>query len=278
MSHYDDVLGELKQKGERLANQYVMELYTILREEEKLPPEDCRTKIEHDCLDLWSKATIRKYLHPEAMNTKKQIAGKIGADEKKKKKNENEEDAMLVITATGGGNETGPNAQLNESFPVSQKEEDFARANLAEDDSISQREEEARTSFHNDLDQQLSSRTVSPELLEASKIIAYKDRKIEELNRLLNESRRQSSSSSSSSSTTLLLPDNLTKLIRQFPSTDFILKHNGYEVTSVQPARNEMSAAAYLSQTGTSNNNQIQQQSQDDSSTIHQQYQNEAAQ
>jgi hypothetical protein len=48
-------------------------------------------------------------------------------------------------------------------------------------------------------------------------------------------------------------------------------------VTSVQPARKDemlavaTPAAARPSQTGTSNNNQIQQQSQDDSSTIPQQ-------
>ena len=54
MSHYDDVLSELKDKGEKLAIRYVTELYIILRDEEKLQPEDCRAKIEHDCLDLWS--------------------------------------------------------------------------------------------------------------------------------------------------------------------------------------------------------------------------------
>lgn len=126
-SHYDEHLRELKQKGERLANEYIIKLYNDLREEENLPPEDCRAKIEHDCLDLWSKATIRKYLPPEAMNPKKQIAGKIGADEKKKKKNE--EEAMLAITATttSGGNETSPNAEVNESFPIAQKEEDPPR-------------------------------------------------------------------------------------------------------------------------------------------------------
>ena len=91
MSHDDDVLKEVKEKGEKLAVQYIPELYYILRDEEKLPPEDCRARIERDCLDLWSKATIRKYLPPtfllpEAMNTKKQIAGKIGAAEKKEEK------------------------------------------------------------------------------------------------------------------------------------------------------------------------------------------------
>ena len=66
MSDYDNVLADLKLKGKRLANQYISLLYHILRHQEKLPPEDCRAKIEHDCLDLWSRATIRKYLPPEA--------------------------------------------------------------------------------------------------------------------------------------------------------------------------------------------------------------------
>ena len=72
LSHYDDVLEELRKKGEMLANKYLVELYNILRDEEKLPPRDCRARIEHDCLDLWSKATIRKYLPDEAKDTLKQ--------------------------------------------------------------------------------------------------------------------------------------------------------------------------------------------------------------
>jgi hypothetical protein len=82
-SHYDDILNELRQKGERLANQYIVELYNILRDEEKMPPEDCRDKIEHDCVDLWSKATIRKYLPPESKDPKKRQAGKMGGNRKK---------------------------------------------------------------------------------------------------------------------------------------------------------------------------------------------------
>src|ERR1051325_6775320 len=75
LGHYDDVLEELRQKGQMLAVKYIVELYNILRDEEKLPPRDCRAKIEHDCLDLWSKATIRKYLPPEAKDSLKQKAG-----------------------------------------------------------------------------------------------------------------------------------------------------------------------------------------------------------
>ena len=48
VSHYDDVLIELRQKGQMIANRYIVELYDILRNEEKLLPEDCRAKIEHD--------------------------------------------------------------------------------------------------------------------------------------------------------------------------------------------------------------------------------------
>jgi hypothetical protein len=86
ISHYDDVLNELRQKGEKLANQYIVELYIILRDEEKMPPEDCRDKIEHDCVDIWSKATIRKYLPPESKDPKKRQAGKMGGENKKKAK------------------------------------------------------------------------------------------------------------------------------------------------------------------------------------------------
>jgi hypothetical protein len=151
-SHYDDVLEELRENGQKLANQYIVELYTILRDEEKLPPEDCRARIEHDCLDLWSRATIRKYLPPEAKDFKKRAAGKVGSENKKNKK-------PLLLVAQ---NENG------------------ARTDLAEIDSVNQKEEESR-SFHNDLDQGLSCRTIFPELLEANRIIAERDSIIERL-------------------------------------------------------------------------------------------------
>jgi hypothetical protein len=100
LSHYDDVLEELRQKGQILANKYIVELYIILRDEEKLPPRDCRAMIEHDCLDLWSKATIRKYLPDEAKDTLKQKAGKLGGEAKNKTK------AVLVAAATKNGART----------------------------------------------------------------------------------------------------------------------------------------------------------------------------
>src|SRR3546814_878824 len=39
LSHYDKVLCEARQKGELIANKYIFELYTILRDEEHLAIE-----------------------------------------------------------------------------------------------------------------------------------------------------------------------------------------------------------------------------------------------
>jgi hypothetical protein len=124
------------------------------KDEGKLQPEDCRARIEHDCLDLWSRATIRKYLPPEAKDFKKHAAGKIGAENKNKKNKK----ALLLVAQSENG----------------------ARTNLAENSSVSQKEEESR-SFLKELDQQLSNRTISPELLEANRIIVEKDIVIERL-------------------------------------------------------------------------------------------------
>jgi hypothetical protein len=156
-SHYDEVLNELRQKGERLANQYIVELYIILRDEEKMPPEDCRDKIEHDCVDQWSRATIRKYLPPEAKDLKKRQAGKMGGEEKKKKKK-----VMLLL------------AQQNTA------EGEGARINLAEDDSYEQNKQESQT-FYNQLNQQLEARKPTQELYDVSKMLSDKDSEIERL-------------------------------------------------------------------------------------------------
>ena len=235
-SHYDDVLNELKEKGEKLANRYIVELYNILRDEEKLRPEDCRAKIEHDCIDLWSKATIRKYLPPEARDPKKQQAGKIGGENKKKK------EAMLM--AATAGNESSQSIEFEENCLVSQNEQYSAGFNLAENASISQKEEES-TTFHNQLNQQLSTRALSAELLEANKIIADRDKEIEELKkdngRLLNEYQLSNrgqlllrnrlamdiynaiSSSSSAAAASSTIPD-------------FMLEYDKQEVIAVHPA------------------------------------------
>jgi hypothetical protein len=213
LSHYDDVLEELRHKGQKLANQYIVELYIILRDEEKLPPEDCRAKIEHDCLDLWSKATIMKYLPPEAKDTKKQKAGKMGGESKK----DNKKKAMLLVAQ----NENG------------------ARINLAENDSDSHKEQESDT-FHNELDYQLSRRIISPELFEANRIIATKDQRIRELKTELDNSKGYPVDNIA----VLLLSHSLAieiyNAIRNGMSSgviiQFKLTHNGEEITAVYPA------------------------------------------
>jgi hypothetical protein len=101
-SHYDEVLQEARQKGELIANKYIFELYTILRDEEDLPPEDCRAKIEQDCIDLWSKATIRKFLPVEAKNQKKSKAGRIRAEQKKKLEKEEKLKPSIIEQTTDG--------------------------------------------------------------------------------------------------------------------------------------------------------------------------------
>jgi hypothetical protein len=237
MSHYDDVLSNLKEKGHKLANQYIVELYTILKDEEKLPAEDCRAKIEHDCLDLWSKATIRKCLPPEARDPKKQIAGKIGGENKQKKKKKTNR-TMLVIAGDGNVQST----HLEESRPVSQNEEDSARLILAENASIAQKEEESRT-FLEEVDQKLSARTLSPELLEASKIISDKDREIEDLKKDREEMLKEYPITSASE--LLFLPnnlamevydavrDNVSSLSSSASAVEFNLEHDGQEITAV---------------------------------------------
>ena len=134
---------------------YIFELYTILMEEEHLPPEDCRAKIEQDCMDLWSKTTIRKFLPEEAKNPKKSKAGKIGAQHKKEKLEKEERIQVLEQTINGNISTTGSISHC-------------ARTDLAENCSVSQEQEESRR-FHKEVNQELADRGLSPELLEASR-------------------------------------------------------------------------------------------------------------
>src|SRR5919108_1052744 len=132
LSHYDEVLQEARQKGELIANKYIFELYTILRDEEHLPPEDCRAKIEQDCVDLWSKATIRKFLPEEAKNPKKSKAGRLGAEQKKKLEEEEKLKTSQLIEKTTDGNII---TTASSSSSSSGSSSPGARTNLAENDS-----------------------------------------------------------------------------------------------------------------------------------------------
>lgn len=83
-TQYEKHLAELKSKGTALAEQYIPKLYDDLRKEQ-LTPQDARERIETDCADLWSRATIRKYLPDEAKNKEAQDKGRKGNATKSEK-------------------------------------------------------------------------------------------------------------------------------------------------------------------------------------------------
>lgn len=76
-SQYEKDLAELKRRGTALAKEFIPKLYEDLRKEH-LEPSDARERIERDCADLWSKATIRRYLPDEAKNKEAQDKGRKG--------------------------------------------------------------------------------------------------------------------------------------------------------------------------------------------------------
>lgn len=227
LSHHDEVLQEARQKGELIANKYIFELYTILRDEEHLPPEDCRAKIQHDCIDIWSKATIRKFLPEEAKNPKKSKAGKLRAEQKKKLEEEEKlKKSQLIEQTTDGNIITTTNSSGSSG----------AGTNLAENDSFSREEEESRR-FQGELSRQLGERTPSPELIEAMRIISSRDQRIKELEDLTGvNSNRQTNSE-------LYLPAKIAQKIYDIidintstgmTETDFIIRHDGSQIVAVE--------------------------------------------
>ncbi len=118
LSHYRQVLDELREKTKKLASKYITELYFILREEEHLSHEVSRAKIESDCSGIWSEDTIRKYLPPEAKDKTKRKAGKISAEVKKRKKAkeaniEKEEEEAKPLIVNSGMYDSGSSSQTS---------------------------------------------------------------------------------------------------------------------------------------------------------------------
>lgn len=126
MSRYEQKLAEAKWEAQKLAKQYIPGLYAILREEESLPPEDCRTRIERDCHGIWAESTIRKYLPEEAKDPNKQNAVRIANEVKKQKKA-----ALLLMTQST----SGERINLTEFNPFNQNE---ARSSNFQNECISQ--------------------------------------------------------------------------------------------------------------------------------------------
>jgi hypothetical protein len=160
--------------------------------------------------------------------------------EEAKQKKKKTKIPMLVFAGDGNVQST----DLEESSPVSQNEEDSARIGLAENASVIKKEEESRT-FQEELDQQLSDRTLSPELLEANKIISDKDREIEDLKKDREEMLKEYPVTSNSA--LLFLSNKLAMEVYHTIRDDlssssssssasavgFNLEHNGEEVTAV---------------------------------------------
>jgi hypothetical protein len=233
LSHYDEVLQEAREKGELIANKYIFELYAILRDEEYLPPEDCRAKIEQDCIDLWSKATIRKFLPEEAKNPKKSKAGKIGAGQRKKFEEEEKLKTSQLVEQTIDGNiiSTATSSDSSNSGGSS-----GARTNPAENDSFCQEEEESRR-FHAEFTQYLGGRVPSPEIIEAVRLISLKDKRIKELEDLTGANSNEQINSE------LYLPAKIAQEIHDIidinrtagtTETDFILRHDGSQILAVE--------------------------------------------
>ncbi len=229
MTHYEDVLYEARKKGETVANKYIVELYNILRDEEHLRPEDCRAKIEQDCMDLWSKATIRKFLPEEAKNPRKSKAGRIGAERRKKLEQGQKSKSIQVIELNTDG---------SASTSTTINSQDVARTNPAENDSVSQEEEESRR-FHAELSQELGSRALSPALLQARKFIEEKEQRIEELESLLLQQRNSNGRVNPEIYLSHVLAEKIYDTINlnraaRIPEIDFILRHDGSSIIAIQ--------------------------------------------
>lgn len=134
-SHYKQVLAEARDKTDKLASEYITELYLILRNEEHHSPEECRTKIESDCGDMWSEDTIRRYLPPETKSAMKRKAGKVSAEVKKKKKAK-----LLAATTANSGQYSAVLDSDDNNYG-----HDSVEMNPTENGSVEQKEPESRT-------------------------------------------------------------------------------------------------------------------------------------
>jgi hypothetical protein len=84
-SEYNKLLEEAKRRGRETAKTWIPKLCDAL-EKEKLSNEDIRDRVEKDCIDIWSKATIRDSIADKYKNKQKQEAGKIGREKQLEEK------------------------------------------------------------------------------------------------------------------------------------------------------------------------------------------------
>jgi hypothetical protein len=234
ISRYKRVLEELRSKTGKLASEYIPELYFILKNEEGLSPEDCRARIEHDCEDIWTRNTVRKYLPPETKNATKRKAGKISAEVKNKGKEPKKPKISLAAVSGTGQNSAVVDSDGDNYGPRS------VGINLTENVFVRQKEEESRT-FQEIMDSRYSTKIFSDDHF--SSLVA--DRQLDELRELLEDSSPDECISECVSKS-LLLPSRFAEQISlavhesrtSGAIPNFELEHNGICIISVRMCSN----------------------------------------
>jgi hypothetical protein len=120
-SNYNSLLEQAKTAGTEAARTWIPKLCYALKDEDKnLSKEDIKDRVEKDCVEIWSKSTIRTYIPDEFKDVQKQEAGRKGREKQ-----------LEQPIPAGGARETGAE---NSSFPSIQEEsknlEDINRPNV----------------------------------------------------------------------------------------------------------------------------------------------------
>jgi len=225
LSHYDQLLEELRNRARKLASEYIPKLYRALRDEYHFTPEQSRTKIERDCGDIWAADTIRKYLPAETKSLAKRKAGKISADVKKSKK-KRAEHKLLVANATDS---VQYSAVLNQGGDCENYEEDPVGMNPTENIPVAPAKKES--SISQVAEEVWDEDSLHPSLVDNR----LSDEAFEENENLLLAGDIVESSN-------LLLPSKMAEQIYNYVKAaleskiipDFKLEHNGVRVISVR--------------------------------------------
>ena len=120
-THYDQLLEQAKAAGLESAKTWIPKLCNALKEEDKnLSNEDIRDRVEKDCVEIWSKGTIRIHIPDEFKDPQKQEAGRKGREKQ-----------LEQPIPVGGAQE---NWAENSSFgPTEHDSEDFNKMNRVQD-------------------------------------------------------------------------------------------------------------------------------------------------
>jgi hypothetical protein len=119
--NYNSLLEQAKAAGTEAARTWIPKLCYALKDEDKdLSKEDIKDRVEKDCVEIWSKSTIRTHIPDEFKDVQKQEAGRKGREKQ-----------LEQPIPAGGARETGAE---NGFFPPIQEEsknlEDINRPNI----------------------------------------------------------------------------------------------------------------------------------------------------